>query len=50
MDHSTEDSFDNGIVALAVQFADESPLTNSTPAFRQAVKVINESCCWGQHK
>jgi hypothetical protein len=32
-----EDSFDRGTVALAVLFAGESQLTNSTPAFGQGV-------------
>ena len=35
---ASEDSFDRGTVALAVLFAGESQLTNSTPAFGQGVK------------
>ena len=35
---ATEDSFDRGTVALAVLFAGESQLTNSTPAFGQGVQ------------
>lgn len=34
---ASEDSFDRGTVALAVLFAGESQLTNSTPAFGQGV-------------
>ena len=35
---ASEDAFDRGTVALAVLFAGEAQLTNSTPAFGQGVK------------
>jgi hypothetical protein len=35
---ATEDSFDRGTAALAVLFAGEAQLTNSTPAFGQGVE------------